>query len=81
LRALGIAWAAVETDDAPAERRDTAGFCYVRLRRADYRAKELEEWADWLKEQTARGTPSFVFIKHREEGSPWRWADRLRALL
>jgi uncharacterized protein YecE (DUF72 family) len=81
LRAYGIAWAAVETDDAPAERRDTAGFCYVRLRRSDYRTKDIEEWADWLKEQTAEHKPCFVFVKHRDEGSPWRCADRLRALL
>ena len=81
LQAHGIAWAAVETDDTPAERLNTAGFCYIRLRRSAYRDSDLEEWGGWLKQQAADGRDCFVFCKHEDEGSPWVWADQLAEII
>ncbi len=78
----GVAWAAADTDERPAERRDTAGFCYVRLRRSAYDEKALAEWAEWLEQdkEAQAGKECFVYLKHEDEGSPWVWADRLLEL-
>ena len=81
LRTHGIAWAAVDTDESQAERRNTADFCYVRMRRSDYVEKALEEWAGWLKQQAVQGTECFVFFKHEDEGSSWIWADQLTEII
>ncbi|HJU04145.1 MAG TPA: DUF72 domain-containing protein [Nitrospiraceae bacterium] len=80
LRNHGVAWAAVETDESQAERRDTANFRYVRLRRSEYSEGALTQWADWLKADKEQGKDCFVYCKHEDEGAPWVWADRLLAL-
>src|SRR3989440_4509845 len=80
MRAHQIAWVAAETDDVPAERRDTAAFRYARLRRSVYDEAALREWARWLQEAAQGGMDSFVFLKHEDEGSPWISADRLLEL-
>jgi uncharacterized protein YecE (DUF72 family) len=77
LRRHGVAWVGAETDEVPAERRDTAGFRYLRLRRSDYDAPALSDWAKWIKDGMTEGKESFVFFKHEDEGSPWLWADQL----
>jgi uncharacterized protein YecE (DUF72 family) len=81
LRAHQVAWCAVETDDCPAERRGTAGFWYVRLRRSAYVDEQLIEWATWLRAESDIGRSCFVYCKHEDEGAPWVWADRLRELV
>jgi uncharacterized protein YecE (DUF72 family) len=78
LRNNDAAWVAAETDDDAAVRRDTASFAYCRLRKSDYESAELEEWAAYLK---SLDKPSFVFLKHEDEGSPWIFADELLAKL
>jgi uncharacterized protein YecE (DUF72 family) len=80
LRNHGVAWATVETDDTPAERRDTANFRYVRLRRSEYDGTALGEWANWLKTEAEKGKDCFVYCKHEDQGEPWIWADRLMEL-
>jgi uncharacterized protein YecE (DUF72 family) len=74
----GVAWACVETDDVPAQKRDTADFIHCRLRRTEYDDARLRDWAAFL-----RGAQKecFVFCKHEDEGSPWVWADKLLAFL
>lgn len=81
LRAHGVAWSAVETDEIAGERRTTAGFCYIRLRQSAYRPRDLRRWADWLKQQAQEGRDCFVFFKHEDEGAPWIWADQLLRLV
>jgi uncharacterized protein YecE (DUF72 family) len=81
LKAHNIGWVAADTDETPAERRNTATFRYARLRRSDYSDLMLAEWADWFKEASRREEHCFVFFKHEDEGSPWRWADRLIELV
>jgi len=80
LRRHGVAWVSAETDETPAQRRDTADFRYLRLRRSDYDAEALASWAEWIKEGAGEGKDAFVFFKHEDEGSPWVWADRLLQL-
>jgi uncharacterized protein YecE (DUF72 family) len=77
LRNHGVAWVAAETDESPAERRDTAAFRYARLRRSAYDDGALREWAQWCHEAVAASQDCFVYMKHEDEGAPWVWADRL----
>ncbi len=72
-----VAWAVADTDERPADRHDTASFCYVRLRGSEYDETALAEWAEWLKNEAQAGKECFVYFKHEDEGSPWVWADRL----
>ena len=74
LREHGAAWVAAETDEGAATKRDTADFAYVRLRKCEYDSAELSDWADYFK-QLAK--PTYVFLKHEDEGSPWIFADQL----
>ena len=79
LRRHRVAWAVVETDDTQPEHRDTADFIYARLRRSEYSAADLERWATRFLEKKENGMDCFVYCKHEDEGSPWIWADQLKA--
>jgi uncharacterized protein YecE (DUF72 family) len=74
LRRHNAAWVAAQTDEADAQKRDTADFAYTRLRKSEYDADELKDWAGYLK---SLGKPTYVFLKHEDEGSPWLFADEL----
>ncbi len=77
LRHHGVSWVAADTDEAPAQIRDTAEFWYVRLRRSEYTKATLSEWAARFTDMAQHGKDCFVYCKHEDEGSPWIWADRL----
>jgi uncharacterized protein YecE (DUF72 family) len=77
LHRFGVGWAAVETDECQAERRDTADFIYARLRRSHYSVTDLGRWAEYFLEARANGKDCYVYCKHEDEGSPWIWADHL----
>jgi uncharacterized protein YecE (DUF72 family) len=81
LRDRGIAWVTADTDERPVERRETAAFRYVRLRRREYGEAALIDWAGWLQEAAVGGKDCFIYFKHEDQGSPWIWADRLAALV
>lgn len=68
------AFVASDTDEMDAVRRDTADFAYARLRKCDYSDDDLREWAAHFR---GLGKPTWVFLKHEDEGSPWIWADAL----
>lgn len=74
LRSFGVAWVMADTDDADAQRRDTAAFAYVRLRKTDYDEAMLRGWADYL---AGLQKEAFVFCKHEDAERPWEWADTL----
>lgn len=80
LREHGVAWVASDTDDADAQRRDTAPHAYIRLRKTEYDEQALSEWAAYFRKLREGGKEVFVFCKHEDEGSPWIWADRLLEL-
>ena len=80
LRRFNVAWVAADTDERPAECRDTADFWYVRLRRSAYEEQDLKQWAGRIRTMSGHGKSSYVYCKHEDEGSPWIWADRLREL-
>ncbi len=57
----------------------TADWGYLRLRRPDYDAAALKEWADRLRAQDWR--EAYVFFKHEDAGTGPRFATRLLELL
>ncbi|HNM16605.1 MAG TPA: DUF72 domain-containing protein [Nitrospira sp.] len=81
LRRFRVAWAAVETDDRPAEYRDTADFLYARLRRSQYSNKDLTRWGEYFLQTRRNGKDCYAYCKHEDEGSPWMWADQLLKIM
>lgn len=77
LRADNVAWVCSDTDEADGQRRDTADFHYIRMRKSDYAPDALDKWAEYYNAATASGKDLFVFCKHEDEGHPWIWADYL----
>lgn len=80
LQRFNVSWVAADTDERPAECRDTANFWYVRLRRSAYDEGDLSKWAGKIRKMVDEGKSCYVYCKHEDEGSPWVWADRLREL-
>lgn len=54
-----------ETEDLTTPFRKTAEFLYLRLRREDYKPRQLERWASQVREA---GAETFVYFKHEESG-------------
>lgn len=79
LRKHNVAWVASDTDEKDAERRQTADFSYIRLRKTAYDDADLKEWTAYFMAQDDRDV--FTFCKHEDDGSPWIWADALRRLV
>jgi len=62
-----------DTDDLPITHIDrTADWGYLRLRRVEYSASNLEEWLNRVRDQQWK--ESFVFFKHEDEGTGPRLA-------
>jgi uncharacterized protein YecE (DUF72 family) len=81
LRRFNVSWVAADTEERPAECRDTADFWYLRLRRSAYTEDELGQWAGRIRKMVGQGKSCYVYCKHEDEGSPWIWADRIQTLL
>lgn len=80
LSAHNAAWVAEDTDEADAQRRDTADHIYVRLRRLAYTDEQLQEWAAYANEKAALGKDCYLFCRHKDVDAPWKWGDRLLEL-
>jgi uncharacterized protein YecE (DUF72 family) len=59
----------------------TADYGYVRLRREDYQATDVAEWARRIWAQKDTWSDAFVYFKHEESGIGPKLAMQLRALL
>ncbi|HJT20432.1 MAG TPA: DUF72 domain-containing protein [Nitrospira sp.] len=81
LRRFNVSWVTADTEERPAECRETADFWYVRLRRDAYSEEDLRCWTGRIKDATERGKDCYIYCKHEDEGAPWLWADRLLQLL
>jgi uncharacterized protein YecE (DUF72 family) len=68
-----------ETLTTPVVFTGTTG--YFRLRRVDYAPKELQKWADIIREQASRLEDLYIYFKHEETGTGPRFAQQLMALL
>lgn len=76
-----VAWVAGDTDEDDAQRRDTAGHVYARLRKTDYSEEQLKDWASYFACKVAEGKDCYVYCKHEDAEEPWVWADRIRNLV
>lgn len=68
LQRHACALAVVEPEDEdglPAVRLATGPFVYVRLRKDDYTAEELGDWAGWMRAQPVE---VYCYLKHEERG-------------
>ncbi len=81
LRERNVAWVGMDTDDADAQRRDTASHIYIRLRKSAYSDDQLRNWADYLGSKMADGHDCYVYCKHEDAEEPWVWADRIREII
>ena len=81
LREHNVAWVGWDTDEADAQRRDTASHIYMRMRKSDYSEEQLKEWAGYFGSKLAEGKDCYVYCKHEDAEQPWRWADGLRELV
>jgi uncharacterized protein YecE (DUF72 family) len=82
LRERGAALCAADTDlsgDEGAPIVPTAGWGYLRLRRASYSDEDLRGWADKI--STQPWDRAFVFFKHEDAGEGPALCARLRAIL
>ena len=82
LRAGGAALCSADTDESGEEGAPlvpTAGWGYLRLRRADYAEDDLARWAERILAQA--WDRAFVFFKHEEAGKGPAMAGRLAVRL
>lgn len=59
----------------------TAGFGYLRLRRADYTTVHIAKWAEHVQTQAARWRDAFIYFKHEESGVGPQFAAQMQRLL
>lgn len=79
LERAGAALCVADTDEEPAgEIAATAGWGYLRLRRAEYSETELADWVERVRAQ--RWETAYVFFKHEDAGVGPRLAARFREL-
>jgi uncharacterized protein YecE (DUF72 family) len=83
LAAAGAAICATDLPDdpMPPALRRTGPFLYLRLRRHDYAAAELESWAARLEPFVSDGVDAFVFFRHDEVGRGAELAEAFAALV
>jgi uncharacterized protein YecE (DUF72 family) len=82
LRDHGAALCQADTDDEgkpAAELPATADWGYLRLRRAEYGAADLQAWADRVRSRS--WTAAYVFFKHEDEARGPALASSFAALL
>ena len=77
LRKFDTALCLAETDEFTPPEVLTAGFTYVRLRREEYSAKELENWRKRLRSWQAEGVDVYAYVKHEEAGKGPKYVRQL----
>jgi uncharacterized protein YecE (DUF72 family) len=84
LKKRNAALCIAETEDLATPFQETADFLYLRLRREDYKARDLARWASKMWESRGRNQEAFVYFKHEETGVGPKFAQafekQLRAL-
>ncbi|CAN5798693.1 DUF72 domain-containing protein [soil metagenome] len=59
----------------------TADFGYLRLRREDYTAADVKQWAEKIRSLGSNWTDALVYFKHEESGTGPKLAQQLMELL
>ena len=80
LKRSNVALCINETGDFAAPTISTADYGYLRLRREDYSAADIERWAQFVRQQM-NWTDAFVYFKHEEAGLGPKFAQQMMELL
>ena len=59
----------------------TADYGYLRLRREDYTAADVERWTQFVREKESTWQDAFVYFKHEEAGTGPKLAAQMIELL
>jgi len=80
LRRHGVSLVAIDHDDADEpDLRRLGPFIYLRLRRTDYSAADVERWAQRLEPFLADGMDAYVFFRHDGDGGSALRAESMLA--
>ena len=77
LQAHNIALCIAETEELKTPVQSTADYGYFRLRRTDYKPKDIANWAEQILGLTPEGSHAFVYFKHEETGVGPKFAQSL----
>jgi len=77
LRRFETALCLAETDEFQPPEVLTAPFVYVRLRREEYSAKQLDEWRGRFAAWLGQGVDVYCYVKHEDAGKGPKYARQL----
>jgi uncharacterized protein YecE (DUF72 family) len=77
LRKNNVALCLAETEEQAPPELLTADFTYVRLRKENYTAKELEAWKKRFEGWRKQGVDVFAYCKHEDEGKAPEYARQI----
>jgi uncharacterized protein YecE (DUF72 family) len=81
LKSRNIALCIADTDTIATPRKITSDYGYLRLRREDYQATDIERWAEFARQQESNWKDAFVYFKHEESGIGPKLAQQMLKLL
>jgi uncharacterized protein YecE (DUF72 family) len=81
LKARGAALCIADMEEITTPPVTTADWGYLRLRREDYGAKDVEHWAEFVRGQNTRWGDVFIYFKHEEAGAGPRLAKQMMDML
>jgi uncharacterized protein YecE (DUF72 family) len=73
----GVGFCIAETEDLGPTFRVTGGFAYFRLRNESYTVKEIDKWAEKIRETSKGLRECYVYLRHDETGENAILAQRL----
>jgi uncharacterized protein YecE (DUF72 family) len=81
LKSRNIALCVADTDTIATPKKITADYGYLRLRREDYQAIDVERWAAFVRDQESSWKDAFVYFKHEESGIGPKLAQQMVKLI
>jgi uncharacterized protein YecE (DUF72 family) len=81
LKSRNIALCIADTDTIATPKKTTSDYGYLRLRREDYEALDIERWTDFVRDQKPTWNDAFVYFKHEESGIGPKLARQMIELL
>jgi uncharacterized protein YecE (DUF72 family) len=81
LKNKNIALCLAESEKLSAPVVATADYGYLRLRREDYQASDVERWAEAVRAQKNTWSDAFVYFKHEESGIGPKLAAQMLGIL
>lgn len=73
----GAGFCIAETEDMEPVFQVTGGLTYFRLRKESYDAKDVDKWAEKIRETVKGSRETYVFLRHDETGENPALAQRL----